>query len=232
MIHFENLEKKLGISIKNKLLWEEALTHNSWIYFNHKYKNLKHNERLEFLGDAVLELIVSQVLYKKCPDKEEGELTLIRANLVNRERLISIAKKLEIDKFILTGKNLNGKGFNTVLGNALESIIGAMYLDNGFDETFDFVNNNLLNDIDEKIKADTYKDPKSNLQEILQEELGVLPEYKVLSEEGPAHKRKFKIGLFLNENFLAEGDGYSKQQAETNVALKVLEKKLWKNQNT
>lgn len=227
MVNFEKIEQKLQVQIKNKELWKEALTHNSWLYFHSESKNTKHNERLEFLGDAVLELIVSQVLYEKCPEKEEGELTLIRANLVNRERLTQIAKQLEIDKFILVGKNLSGKGFDTVLGNALESIIGALFLDSGFEKAFQFVNKNLLDDLNEKIKAKTYKDAKSNLQEILQEELGVLPEYRVLTEEGPAHKRKFKIGIFLNNNLLAFGEGTSKQEAETKAALNVLEKKLW-----
>ena len=180
MIDFNKLEEKLGVKVKNKYIWSEALTHNSWLYFHPEAaKDSKHNERLEFLGDAVLELIDSQVLYKKCPNKEEGELTLIRANLVNRERLTQIARKLELENFLMAGKNLNGKGFDTVLGNCLEALIGAMYLDIGFQDTLDFINKNLLNDIDEKIKAKTYKDPKSNLQEILQEELGVLPEYKI-----------------------------------------------------
>lgn len=227
MLNFAKLEKTIGVKIENQELWKEALTHNSWLYFHPDVKNGRHNERLEFLGDAVLELIVSLILYKKCPDKEEGEMTLLRANLVNRERLSQIARKLELDKFILTGRNLSGKGFDTVLGNSLEAIIGAIYLDGGWDMAFRFVENNLLSDLNEKLKALTYKDPKSNLQEILQEELGVLPEYKVLSEEGPAHKRKFKVGIFLKNKIIGEGEGMSKQEAEIKAATRAVENKTW-----
>jgi ribonuclease-3 len=228
MIDFKEVEAKLGITIKNQALFKEALTHNSWLYFTPQFKTAKHNERLEFLGDAVLELIISLVLYQQCPNKEEGELTLLRANLVNREQLTQIAKKLELEKFILVGRNLSGKGFDTVLGNSLEAVVGALYLDSGFDKTLEFVKKNLLADLDKKLKAENYKDPKSNLQEILQEELGILPEYKVLSETGPAHQRKFRVGLFLESKLLTEEEGTSKQEAETKAALRVLEEKLWK----
>lgn len=224
----KKLEKILKVKIKDPILWEEALTHKSFFYYHHEEKG-RHNERLEFLGDAVLELCISLILYKKFYEKEEGELTLIRASLVNRPRLAEIAKALGLQPLIRMGKNIKGKGLDTVLGNTLEAIIGAYFIENGFLKTLKFIEKNFLKGLDVIIKEGLYKDPKSRLQEILQEKFGVVPEYKVLEESGPPHERIYKIGIYINGKFITNGEGRSKQEAETNAAFKVLENKLWKN---
>jgi len=218
----KEIEKILGIKIKNKNIWLTALTHKSWLFFHPEVK-LEDNERLEFLGDSVLQTITSWYLYLKFPKMSEGEMSLVRASLVNRDRLGEIAKKMNIDKILLFGKNFNDKGLKTVLGNSLEAIIGAIFLDLGFDKTKEFVEKNILKDVDEIVKQKKYKDPKSLLQEIFQKEYGELPEYKLIEISGPPHQRNFKVALYLKEKKLTEAEGTSKKEAEINAAIKALE---------
>jgi len=218
----KEVEKILGIKIKNKNIWLTALTHKSWLFFHPEVK-LPDNERLEFLGDSILQTITSLYLYLKFPNMSEGEMSLVRASLVNRERLGTLAKKMKIDKILLIGKNFGEKGLKTVLGNSLEAIIGAIFLDLGFNKAKEFVEKNILKDVDEIVKQKKYKDPKSLLQEILQKEYNELPEYKLIEVSGPAHQRNFKVAIYFKGKKLAEAEGTSKKEAEINAAIKALE---------
>ena len=219
----KEIEQTLGIKIKDKNIWLMALTHKSWLFFHPEIK-LPHNERLEFLGDAVLELITSLYLYLNFPHLGEGEMSLIRASLVNRDRLGEIAKKLKIEKFLLMGKNFDEKGLKTVLADSLEAIIGAIFLDLGFEKAKGFIEKNILSQVEEIVEQKRYKDPKTLLQEILQKKFKSLPEYKILEISGPPHKRYFKVGLYLNGKLTAKGQGSSKKEAEIDAAMKTLEK--------
>ena len=232
--HLENainfISKKFNLEIKNKILFYEALTHKSFLYFYPNYP-YGYNERLEFLGDAILEFIVSLVLFKKYPNFQEGELTLIRASLINRDKLADLALDLGLDKCILMGRNINEKGLRTVLGNAFEALIGAIFLDNDLPTVEKIIIENVLKDLEEIVKKGLYKDPKSRLQEILQEKYQTHPSYMLIKEEGPAHKKTFVVGVYLNEKLLSVGEGSNKQEAEINAAEKALKKILKATQN-
>jgi ribonuclease-3 len=217
------LEKKLGLKIKNKSIYYEALTHKSYLYF-HPEHPYNHNERLEFLGDAIIEFIISWYLYRKFIRFQEGELTLIRASLVNRERLLKLAEKFELEKFMFVGENLKEKGLRTVLSNAVEALVGAIFLDNDLETIKKFIEDHFLEDLDEIISKKLYKDPKSELQEILQGKYKILPKYVVLKEEGPAHQKKFTVGLYIEDKLISVGEGENKQQAEISAAAKALKK--------
>ena len=225
LLNKNKIEQFLNIKINNKSIWLSAITHKSWLFFNPDFK-IPHNERLEFLGDAVLQLITSLYLYVNFPYLGEGDLSLIRSKLVNRQRLGEIAKKLKIEQFLLIGKNFDDKGLKTVLGDSLEAITGAIFLDLGFEKAKEFIEKNILNEAKEIVKNKKYKDPKTLLQEIFQRESKVLPEYKILEIQGPPHKRYFKVGLYLKNKKISEGEGTSKKEAEINTALKALEKYL------
>jgi len=217
------LENKLGLKIKNKNLYYEALTHKSYLYFHpdHPYN---HNERLEFLGDAIIEFIISWYLYRKFVRFQEGELTLIRASLVNRERLLKLAEKFELEKYMFIGENLNEKGLKTVLSNGVEALIGAIFLDNDLETVKKFIEDNFFEDLEEIVNKKLYKDPKSKLQEILQGKYKILPKYVVLKEEGPPHQKKFTVGLYIEDKLISVGEGENKQQAEISAASKALKK--------
>jgi len=220
------LEGKLGITFQDKGLLKEALTHRSYLNENPTWP-LSNNERLEFLGDAVLELAVTEELFKRFPKKEEGELTVYRAALVNTRRLREIAGELGIDKFILVSKGetrgLEGRGGETVLADAVEAIVGAIRLDRDYEAAKSFVQKFVLSYLD-TVVATGGKDPKSLVQEIAQEKHGITPTYKVLEETGPAHSRNFKVGLYFGDEQKSEGEGSSKQEAELDAARRLLEK--------
>ncbi len=227
MIKFEKLEEKFQIKIKNKNLWLEALTHKSWLFF-HPDKNLRHNERLEFFGDAVIELVISWYLWQHYQDKEEGDLTLIRSELVSRDHLGAIAENLGLANFVLVGKNVKDKGLKTVLGNSLEAIAGAFFIDQGLEKAKEFIETNFLIDLNKIIETGLYKDPKSTLQEIFQEKFEDKPIYQIIEESGPAHQKKFKAGVFYKNQLLSKAEGESKQEAEEKAALKILTEQTWK----
>ncbi len=222
LLQKEKIEKILGIKIKNEKIWLEAVVHKSWLYFHPEY-NLPDNERLEFLGDSILQTITSLNLYKKYPRLDEGTLSLIRAGLVNRERLGKIAKKLKIEEFLLIGRNFDEKGFQTVLGNSLEAIIGAIFLDRGFKKAKDFVEKNILTDVEKIVEEKAYKDPKTLLQEYLQKKYNELPKYVLVEESGLAHQKNFKVFLYFRGKKISEGQGRSKQEAEFEAAKKALQ---------
>jgi len=220
------LEKKIDITFNNKDLLYEALTHRSYLNENPSWQ-YSQNERLEYLGDAVLELIVSEFLFAQYPDYPEGQLTAIRAALVNYQFLAKIAKQIYLDDFIFLSKGEaqdTEKAKEVILANAFEALLGAIYLDQGYQAASEFVKKYVLINTEEIIKKGLYKDPKSLLQEIIQDKLRITPTYHVLSESGPDHQKVFKIGVYFNDDLIAEGEGSSKQEAEVRAAEKALEK--------
>jgi ribonuclease-3 len=224
------LEKSLGVEFKEKKYLQQALVHRSYINEHPDFK-LGHNERLEFLGDAVLEIIVTEYLYQNYPQTPEGDLTNWRASLVNAKMLYAVAKDLNIEDYLLLSKgearDKNTKARQYILANAIEAIIGAMYLDQDIEAPRHFVIHNIITRLDDILKNELYVDPKSKFQEIAQEKTGVTPVYKTLSEEGPDHEKLFTVGLYLGEELVAEGDGLSKQEAQIKAAAAGLKKKKW-----
>ncbi|MFH1509548.1 MAG: ribonuclease III [Candidatus Nealsonbacteria bacterium] len=227
MKEFKNLEKKLGISFKKNDLLAQAFCHRSYLNENPDSK-LENNERLEFLGDAVIELIVTESLYLKYPKNPEGELTSWRASLVNAKKLSEIASKLEFNDYLLLSKGEAkemGKARQYILANTFESFVGAVYLDRGYKVCEQFIKKHLLPDLPEIIEKGLHRDSKSLFQERAQEETGITPLYKVLRESGPDHAKHFTIGVFLDKSMIAEGSGFSKQEAEEAAAKNALNKK-------
>ncbi|XOB40987.1 MAG: ribonuclease III [Candidatus Nealsonbacteria bacterium] len=220
------LEKKLNLDFKDKNLLTQAFVHRSYLNENLDF-HLHHNERLEFLGDAVLELVVTEDLYQNYPKKPEGELTNWRAALVNSKMLSKIAQELKFGDFVLLSKGQSkefGKARKYILANVFEAIIGAIYLDIGYDAAKEFIKKNLIKELPEIIEKGLYKDAKSRFQEKAQEKTGITPLYKVLKEWGPDHVKHFVIGVFLEKKLIAKGDGSSKQEAEEEAARNALEK--------
>lgn len=227
----EDLAKKLGVKFKNIELLQQAVTHRSYLNEHKKYK-LNHNERLEFLGDAVLELVVTEYLHQNYSNPE-GELTNWRASLVNGEMLAKIAKELGVEKFLLMSRGEakdTGRARQYLLANAFEAITGAMYLDQekeGYEKCRKFILKNVISRLPEIIEKKLYLDPKSRFQEEAQDKNGVTPSYRVLTESGPDHDKKFVVGVYLDEEEIARGEGNSKQEAQRSAAEKGLEEKGW-----
>ncbi|MCL5733401.1 MAG: ribonuclease III [Patescibacteria group bacterium] len=212
--------QQIGIKFNNTDLLLEALTHRSYINENPNWR-LPHNERLEFLGDAVLELIISELLFKKFPDAAEGQMTLLRAALVNYQKLAEIANIINLKDFILMSRGEakdSSRAKEVILANTMEAVIGAIYLDQGFLISKKFIEKSVFSHIEEVLEKKSYKDAKSELQEIVQDKLKLTPNYKIISEEGPAHQRVFKSGVYFGEKMIAEGEGSSKQEAEIEAA--------------
>ena len=229
MKDFEVLEKNLGLRFKDKNLLKQAFTHRSYLNENPDFK-LDHNERLEFLGDAVIELIVTEYLYKEFPEKPEGELTNWRAALVNAKMMTSVAEELGFNDFLLLsrgeGKEL-GKARAYILANTFEALLGALYLDSGFNPCDEFIEKYLLVKLADIIQDGSYKDAKSKFQEEAQERNSITPNYKVMKETGPDHDKIFIVGVYLGTELVAEGKGSSKQEAEEAAAQLGLEVKKW-----
>lgn len=226
---FAKFEEISGITFKNKELLRRAFTHRSYLNENRGLES-SHNERLEFLGDAVLELMVTEYLYDKYPDNTEGDLTAYRASLVNAITLSEAAQKINVNDFLLLSKGEakdTGKARQYILANTMEAIIGAIYLDQGYDASKYFISKNLFHLIDKIVKEKSWIDAKSKFQEKAQENESVTPQYKSLKEEGPDHDKKFTVGVYLDKNKVAEGTGKSKQEAEQEAAKKALEVKGW-----
>ena len=222
----KDLEKILGIKFKNQDLIKEALTHRSYLNENSSWAS-QNNERLEFLGDAVLELITTDFLYHKFPDYQEGQMTSLRAALVNYQMLAKVAKEISLDDFIYLSRGEakdKGRARDVILANAMEALIGAIYLDRGYETASKFIHKSVLSHLKEVIEKKLYRDPKSQLQEIVQEKMRVTPTYRVLEETGPDHNKKFLVGVFFHEKMAAKGMGASKQEAESKAAEAALEK--------
>jgi ribonuclease-3 len=215
----------MPIPIKKTKLLSEALTHRS--YLNENKTVTQHNERLEFLGDAVLELAVSKFLFDEFPDRPEGDLTAFRAALVKTTTLAQVAQELKLgEKLRLSkGEELSGGRTNrSLLANTVEAVIGAIYLDQNIDEVKKFLQDHLFPKLDDIIKLKLFKDHKSALQEIVQAQGHDSPDYQVISEAGPDHDKEFTISVNVNGDALASGTGKSKQSAQQEAARKALEK--------
>jgi len=224
----ESLAKKIGVEFTDISLLQQAVTHRSYLNENRSYK-LDHNERLEFLGDAVLELAVTEYLYNNY-NNPEGELTAWRSALVNGEMLAVIAKDLGVEEFLLMSKGESkdtGRARQYLLANAMEAIIGAIYIDQGYENSKEFVTKNVLVKLDDILENKLYLDAKSYFQEKAQENEKITPSYRVVKEWGPDHDRHFVVGVYLGEKLVAEGEGTSKQEAQREAAKKGLEVKGW-----
>ena len=222
------LESKIGVSFKNKDLLLQALTHRSYLNENPKW-HLDHNERLEFLGDAVLELVVTEYLYNNYPNPE-GEMTNWRAALVNANMLAKVSSDFDLNDFVLLSRGEardTGRARQYILANTVESVIGAMYLDQGYEPCRIFISKFILKELSSIIEKRLYRDAKSLFQEEAQERVGVTPTYEVMEEWGPDHARNFKIGVFLEKELAGSGQGPSKQEAQQSAAADALQKKSW-----
>jgi len=228
MQDISDLEKKIKVKFKNKNLLRQALVHRSYLN-EHKDFELDHNERLEFLGDAVLELITTEFLYSKFSNPE-GELTNFRAALVNRKMLAKISEEIGLDEYLLMSRgesNDTGRARQYIIANALEALIGAIYLDQGYDKAKKFIENYFLCKMDDILNEKLYQDAKSRFQEEAQEKVGATPVYQVVKEWGPDHDKHFLVGVFLNDEKIAEGEGISKQAAQRKAAEEGLKVKEW-----
>jgi len=225
----EDLEQTLGVTFQNRDTLRQALVHRSYLN-EHPDFPLGHNERLEFLGDAVLELVVTEHLYRNY-ENPEGELTNWRAALVNAEMLAVLCHDLEIEPYLYLSrgeaKDKGSKARKYILANAFESILGAIYEDQGWDASKKFISERVLSQLPRVLQERLYIDPKSRFQEASQEHLGVTPSYKVLSEEGPDHAKEFEVGVFLGKDKIASGKGTSKQEAQVAAAEEAIKVKGW-----
>jgi len=223
------LQKTIGIDFKSLDMLRNALVHRSYLN-EHKSFSIDHNERLEFLGDAVLELVVTDYLFRNFSEAE-GVLTNWRSSLVNGERLASIAEDLGMYDFMYLSKgesqDTNKKARQYILANAFEALVGSIYLDRGYEVASKFITDNLIIHLSKIIEDKTYIDSKSLFQEKAQEKAGVTPHYRVLSESGPDHNKKFVIGVYIDKKLIAKGEGYSKQEAQTQAADAALKIKKW-----
>ncbi len=226
---FSPLEEKVGIKFDDRDVLKMAFVHRSYLN-EHPSFGLDHNERLEFLGDAVLELAVTEFLYKNYPNPE-GELTNWRAALVNANALAGVAQELGLEGYLYLSrgeaKDSGSKARQYILANAMEAFIGAVYLDKGMDVARKFIDAFVISKLPHILEHRLYIDPKSRFQESAQERVGVTPNYKVLDEEGPDHAKVFTVGVYLGGELIAEGKGTSKQEAQVAAAESALEAKGW-----
>lgn len=223
------LEHLLGVTFSDTNYLLSAITHRSFLNENREATQ-EHNERLEFLGDAVLELVVTDYLFARYPDKAEGELTAIRAALVNTNTLSETATALGINDYLLLSKGEAkdvGRARQYILANAFEAIVGAIYLDQGYEAARDFIAAQLFARVADVVEHRLWQDPKSRFQERAQEMTGITPVYQTLKEQGPDHDRTFTVGVFLGDEVIAQGEGRAKQEAEQRAAENALTEKGW-----
>lgn len=226
---FKDLQKKLNIKFKDENLLRQAFIHRSYLNENPAF-SLGNNERLEFLGDAVLELVVTEYLFKNYPDLAEGEMTNLRAALVNAQMLAKISERLGFNDYLFLSRGEakeTGRGRQYILANTFEAFTGALYLDQNYKLAKDFISRVLIIELDDIIKNKLWRDAKSLFQESAQERVGITPTYKVLSEIGPDHNKIFKVGVYLGKELVASGEGSSKNEAEQHAAEKALKEKNW-----
>jgi len=226
---FGPFEEKIGYAFRDKRLIELAFTHRSFLNEN-RSPGREHNERLEFLGDAVLELVVTEFLFGKYPEKSEGELTAYRAALVNTVSICDCAVKLGMNEYLLLSRGESrdvGRARQIILANAFEALIGALYLDTGYEAAKTFIASQLFHKTDEVVEKRLWQDAKSKLQEIAQEQLGFTPTYEMVNQTGPDHDKTFVVAATLGDERVAMGEGRSKQEAEQDAAQKALLAKNW-----
>lgn len=229
IVNLESLEKIIGTVFVDKIHLLTAITHRSYLN-EHREAKQEHNERYEFLGDAVLELIVTDFLFHKYLEKPEGELTAIRASLVNTVSLADAASRMNINEYLLLSKGEAkdiGRARQYILANTFESIIGAVYLDQGYESAKEFVAAHLFDKTDAIVANRLWQDAKSRFQELAQEHVSITPSYETLTQVGPDHDRVFTVGAFLGKERIAEGQGRSKQEAEQSAAENAIAAKGW-----
>lgn len=220
----ENLQKKIGYHFKNTNLLQEALTHSSYAN-EHKSKKIKHNERLEFLGDAVLSIVVSDYIFNNCPELPEGELTKLRATLVCEKSLFEFSKSIELGKYLMLSrgeKNNGGANRPSIVSDAFEALIAAIYIDGGIEPATDYILKFVIPAI-KNSKKKKINDYKTTLQEIIQKNPGEHLEYVIIDESGPDHNKHFVVEVHLNSNVIGKGGGRSKKEAEQQAAREALE---------
>jgi len=226
---FGPFESHIGHTFRDRSLIETAFTHRSYLNEN-RTPGREHNERLEFLGDAVLELVVTEFLYAKYPAKAEGELTAYRAALVNTVSISDAATKLGMNDYLLLSRGEardTGRARQIILANAFEALIGALYLDGGYEPANKFIADNLFHKTEDVVAKRLWQDPKSRFQEIAQEKAGITPRYEVVSQSGPDHDKTFVTGVYLEKEQVAKGEGRSKQEAEQSAAENALKVRGW-----
>ncbi|MDA3840223.1 MAG: ribonuclease III [Patescibacteria group bacterium] len=230
MKDFSKFEELINVKFKNIDFLKQAVVHRSYLN-EHPDFHLPHNERVEFLGDAVLEIIVTEYLYLNYPDTPEGDLTNWRASLVNSKMLARVAEEIKLEKYLYLSKgeskDTNSKARQYIIANAVEALIGGIYLDQGIKKASEFVHAYMLSKLDDILENKLYLDPKSKFQEIAQENAKTTPHYRVLGESGPDHDKIFEVGLYLGEDLVAKGKGSSKQEAQVDAAAKGIKKKKW-----
>ena len=215
----QKLQKRLEVEFKDLTLLRQALVHRSYLNENRDFE-LAHNERLEFLGDAVLELIVTDHLYRTY-EEPEGELTSWRSALVRGEHLAVVARELDLGSALLMSRGeekSGGRDREALLANAFEAVIGALYVDQGYEPAKEMVHRLLMPRLPKIIEQNLHRDAKSRLQEIVQEQHGVTPNYQVMASTGPDHEKRFTVGAFVGKKKISEGQGTSKQSAEQDAA--------------
>lgn len=226
---FGAFEKKIGIAFRDKELLRTAFTHRSYLNENRR-GGMEHNERLEFLGDAVLELIITEFLFNKYPEKAEGDLTSYRSALVNANTLSKVAEQLGMNECLLLSRGEakdTGRARQVILANTIEAFIGALYQDLGYGAVKKFVAEHIFPLTDEIVKKRIWLDAKSHFQEKAQEIVGVTPSYETVKETGPDHDKHFTVAVFLGKERVTEGTGKSKQEAEQDAAKNGLAAKKW-----
>ncbi len=224
MFPYKKIEEAIGIEFKNKTLLKKAFIHRSYLN-EHPKQNLVSNERLEFLGDAVLELWVSDQIFTRFPHRPEGYLTNFRAQVVCTESLAQVAQRLNLGKFLLLSRGEEAEGGRTnrsLLANTTEALIGALYKDQGFKGVQTFFQKHLSPQIEIATRKSTLKDYKSLLQEVVQKKEKITPTYRLLKSDGPDHERIFIFGVFANQKKIGEGSGKSKHEAQQNAARRAL----------
>lgn len=223
--NLQNLEKELNLTFKNKDLLINAFIHRSYLNENGSY-NGDSNERLEFLGDACLELAVSEYLFETYPDRPEGDLTNFRSAVVNTQSLAETSRSLKLGNYLQLSKGEeagNGRDSEYLLANTFEAMLGAIYLEFGYAKAKEVVNAHITSKVGHIVENKLYKDAKSKLQELSQDVLSITPHYEILDEWGPDHQKTFKLGAFLGKKQVGVGEGPSKQKAELAAAQQALE---------
>src|SRR3989338_644202 len=229
MLDFKTFQPRIGYEFKDQRLLEQAFTHRSYLNEN-RALGRQHNERLEFLGDAVLELVVTEFLFAKYPESPEGDLTAYRAALVNTMSIADAATKLGMNDYLLLSRGESrdlGRARQIILANAFEALIGAIYLDAGYAPAQKFIEAQLFHKADDVVEKKLWQDAKSKLHEIAQETLGVTPTYELVNQSGPDHDKRFVVAARIGAERLAQGMGRSKQEAEQDAAQKALAAKGW-----
>lgn len=219
------LQRELKVKFTNRNILNQALTHRS--YANESHANIRENERLEYLGDSVLGLVINEYLFKRFEEYHEGDLAKIKSTVVSEEMLATVACEISIGSYILLGKgeeNSGGRTRPSILANTVEALIGAMYLDCGLKQTKKFILGIFKKYIDQVDKIPNMRDPKTTLQELVQKKYREKPEYVLLRSEGPDHKKMFTVALTIKGSVIIEGSGTSKRRAEVDAARKIVEK--------